>query len=347
MIKEAQGEFVERLGGIGAQVAADLEKRTGKETRYVVLGHLQRGGAPTSFDRILATRFGARAVELLMEGQFGTMVAFHPPDIVAVPLEKVVGRTRNVPLDFDVVRTARAMGLRSSLGEQDNLTPIPNQTHRCRKSGVRLRVISQDIEVFQRAAGVEDDDGVGRLDAAVADQHPQRVERGAPFGAALMPSCAPSARMSRTMSSSDTAIAVPPLSRTARRTRKSPIAFGTRRPSATVRAFCHISECSAPASKARTIGAQFFGLHRDHLRARAGRLPADALHFLERLPHADHAGAAAGRIDDPVGELPIELLAELVGHRLLAFDAIRLLQRRDVVPAERLALLGGDRGRRR
>ena len=114
LVKEAQGEFVERLGGIGALVAADIEKRTGKETRYVVLGHLQRGGAPTSFDRILATRFGARAVELLLAGQFGTMVAFHPPDIVAVPLEKVVGRTRNVPLDFDVVRTARAMGI--SLG---------------------------------------------------------------------------------------------------------------------------------------------------------------------------------------------------------------------------------------
>jgi 6-phosphofructokinase 1 len=115
VVKEAQGEFVERLGGIGARVAAEIEQRTGKETRYVVLGHLQRGGAPTSFDRILATRFGARAVELIMEGQFGTMVAFHPPDIVAVPLEKVVGRTRNVPLDFDVIRTARAMGI--SLGD--------------------------------------------------------------------------------------------------------------------------------------------------------------------------------------------------------------------------------------
>ncbi len=115
LVKEARGEFVERLGGIGALVAADIEVRTGKETRYVVLGHLQRGGAPTSFDRILATRFGAMAVELLLAGQFGHMVAFHPPDIVAVPLENVVGRTRNVPLDFDVVRTARAMGI--SLGD--------------------------------------------------------------------------------------------------------------------------------------------------------------------------------------------------------------------------------------
>jgi 6-phosphofructokinase 1 len=115
LIKEAEGSYVERLGGVALMVAADIERRTGKETRSVVLGHLQRGGAPTSFDRTLATRFGARAVELLLEGNFGTMVAFHPPDIVAVPLEKVVNRTRNVPLDFDVIRTARAMGI--SLGD--------------------------------------------------------------------------------------------------------------------------------------------------------------------------------------------------------------------------------------
>jgi 6-phosphofructokinase 1 len=115
LLKAAQGEFVERLGGVAAVVASQLEKLTGKETRNVVLGHLQRGGAPTSFDRMLATRFGARAVELLLEGTFDHMVAFHPPDIVAVPLEKIVGRTRTVPPDFDVLRTARAM--RISLGD--------------------------------------------------------------------------------------------------------------------------------------------------------------------------------------------------------------------------------------
>jgi phosphofructokinase-like protein len=111
LIREAQGEYVERLGGMGALVAADIEKRTGKETRSVVLGHLQRGGAPTSFDRVLATRFGARAVEVLLAGDYGKMVAFHPPDIVAVPLEKIVGRTRSVPMDFDVIRAAKAMGI--------------------------------------------------------------------------------------------------------------------------------------------------------------------------------------------------------------------------------------------
>jgi 6-phosphofructokinase 1 len=111
IVKEGTPAIAERLGGIAATVAEQLEALTGKETRYVVLGHLQRGGAPTSFDRVLATRFGARAVELLLAGQFGMMVAFHPPDIVAVPLEKIVGRTRNVPVDFDVVRTARAVGI--------------------------------------------------------------------------------------------------------------------------------------------------------------------------------------------------------------------------------------------
>ena len=111
IVKEGTAAVAERLGGIGAQVAAQLETLTGKETRYVVLGHLQRGGAPTSFDRVLATRFGARAVELLLAGDFGRMVAFHPPDIVAVPLENVVGRMRFIPADFDVVRAARAMGI--------------------------------------------------------------------------------------------------------------------------------------------------------------------------------------------------------------------------------------------
>ena len=107
----ASGSSLERLGGVGAVVAKDLERLTGKETRCTVLGHLQRGGTPTSFDRTLATRFGARAVELVLARDFGAMVAFHPPDIVSVPLERVVGRIRTVPSDFDVIRTARAMGI--------------------------------------------------------------------------------------------------------------------------------------------------------------------------------------------------------------------------------------------
>jgi ATP-dependent phosphofructokinase / diphosphate-dependent phosphofructokinase len=109
--KAARGEYVERLGGIGARVTADLERLTGKEARSVVLGHLQRGGSPTSFDRVLATRFGARAVELARRGDFGKLVASHPPDIVAVSMSEVVGRTKTVPLGHDIVHTARAIGI--------------------------------------------------------------------------------------------------------------------------------------------------------------------------------------------------------------------------------------------
>jgi len=111
LIEAAHGGHAERLGGIGIRCAAQLEELTGKETRYVVLGHLQRGGSPTAFDRTLATRFGGKAVELLMKGQFGKMVANHPPDLVPVPLGEVVGKTKTVPLDYDLLLTARALGV--------------------------------------------------------------------------------------------------------------------------------------------------------------------------------------------------------------------------------------------
>jgi phosphofructokinase-like protein len=111
LIKEASQGRAERLGGAGHSIAAELEAMTGKETRTVVLGHLQRGGSPTSFDRVLATRFGGKAVELLLHGEFDRMVAFQPPDISSVPLEDVVGKQRTVPPDFDVVQTARSIGV--------------------------------------------------------------------------------------------------------------------------------------------------------------------------------------------------------------------------------------------
>ena len=111
LVEAARKGHVERLGGMGALVSEALARETGKETRSVVLGHLQRGGAPTSFDRVLATRFGAKAVELVKRGEFDTMVAFAPPDIVARKLEDVVGKTKTVPLDSDVIQTARAMGV--------------------------------------------------------------------------------------------------------------------------------------------------------------------------------------------------------------------------------------------
>ena len=89
----------------------ELELLTGKEARTVVLGHLQRGGTPTAYDRVLATRFGARAVDLIMRGQFGKMVASHPPDIVPVSLSEVVGKTKTVPEHHDMLLTARSVGI--------------------------------------------------------------------------------------------------------------------------------------------------------------------------------------------------------------------------------------------
>src|SRR5206468_2107279 len=111
LVEEAQPGHVERLGGIAARLSRALAELTDKETRSVVLGHLQRGGAPTSFDRVLATRFGGKAVELVRQRDFGTMVAFDPPDIVARRLEDVVGRTKTVPHDSDLLLTAKALGV--------------------------------------------------------------------------------------------------------------------------------------------------------------------------------------------------------------------------------------------
>ncbi len=100
-----------RLGGIGAAVAEAIGRRTGKETRVCVLGHLQRGGAPTTFDRLLCTRFGASAVRLVAAEQYGFMVAHRPPDTEAIPLTEAIGHLRTVPLDGDIVRTARDLGI--------------------------------------------------------------------------------------------------------------------------------------------------------------------------------------------------------------------------------------------
>src|SRR4051812_33780956 len=111
VVAEAHGGYAERLGGAGIACATALEHLTGKEAGYVVLGHLQRGGVPTAFDRTLATRFGGKAVELLVHGQYGKMVANHPPDLVPIPLGEVVGKTKTVPLDYDLLLTARALGV--------------------------------------------------------------------------------------------------------------------------------------------------------------------------------------------------------------------------------------------
>ena len=85
-----------RLGGIGDRLAKEIEERTGKEARAVVLGHVQRGGTPTAFDRWLATRFGLHAVTAVADGEFGTMVALRGTDIVRVPLIEGTGELKTV-----------------------------------------------------------------------------------------------------------------------------------------------------------------------------------------------------------------------------------------------------------
>jgi 6-phosphofructokinase 1 len=101
----------ERLGGIGALVAAELEQRTGKEARTMVLGHLLRGGTPTSLDRLLGTRFGAAAVRGLEEGHRGVMVALDPPHVHFVPLVSAINKLRTVPVECDTIITARDLGV--------------------------------------------------------------------------------------------------------------------------------------------------------------------------------------------------------------------------------------------
>jgi ATP-dependent phosphofructokinase / diphosphate-dependent phosphofructokinase len=85
-----------RLGGIGQALAREVEKRTGFETRFVVLGHIQRGGSPSSFDRVLATRYGVGAIDMVHQGVFGSMVALRGTDIVSVPLQEAINKTRLV-----------------------------------------------------------------------------------------------------------------------------------------------------------------------------------------------------------------------------------------------------------
>jgi 6-phosphofructokinase 1 len=100
-----------RLGGIGAIVAEEIERRTGKESRVCVLGHLQRGGGPTTFDRALCSVFGAQAIELIAAEDFGKMVAFLGSHVTAIPISQAVGKLKTVPADGSLARTARALGI--------------------------------------------------------------------------------------------------------------------------------------------------------------------------------------------------------------------------------------------
>jgi len=111
LFREKAGKGYEgRLGGIGEQVAEQIEALTGQECRALVLGHLQRGGQPTNFDRLLGTRFGSAAVRLARDEGWGRMVALVPPTITSVPLKKAVGRLKRVPKGSDIIRAARDLG---------------------------------------------------------------------------------------------------------------------------------------------------------------------------------------------------------------------------------------------
>jgi len=103
----ASGEY--RLGGIGDIVAREVAERTGKETRACTLGHLQRGGAPTTLDRILGTRFGVKAVQLILEKKFGMMVSYQNYLTLEVPIAEAVHRLRLVRPDSQMIETARAV----------------------------------------------------------------------------------------------------------------------------------------------------------------------------------------------------------------------------------------------
>ncbi len=111
LIGESLPGQLRRVGGVADIIAREIQERTGKETRSMVLGHLQRGGTPTGYDRLLATRFGGAAVEAVANKKWGHMVALQSPNIVTLPIVDVLKESKRVDPDHDVVRTARAVGI--------------------------------------------------------------------------------------------------------------------------------------------------------------------------------------------------------------------------------------------
>jgi 6-phosphofructokinase 1 len=100
-----------RVGGVCERIASEIQKRTGKETRSLVLGHLQRGGMPTGYDRLLSTRFGAAAVRAIADQKWGHMVALQSPHIVSIPIEEALSEPKRVQPLHDVVLSARETGI--------------------------------------------------------------------------------------------------------------------------------------------------------------------------------------------------------------------------------------------
>lgn len=113
-------------GGVGHKLNEDLKKLVEVESRVTVLGHIQRGGTPVAYDRILASQFGVKAAELLLEADFGKMVSFRSPEVVAVPIEQAISEYNFVKVDSALVRTARGVGI--CLGDSTfGATPAPKQ----------------------------------------------------------------------------------------------------------------------------------------------------------------------------------------------------------------------------
>jgi len=102
---------VPQLGGVGIYLAEQIKERIDLEVRTTVLGHIQRGGSPTAFDRVLGTRLGSYAVEAASKGEFGNMVSLKTPDVVLVPLKDLAGKVRRVPKTSQLIRTAESIGI--------------------------------------------------------------------------------------------------------------------------------------------------------------------------------------------------------------------------------------------
>ncbi|MBV9880842.1 MAG: ATP-dependent 6-phosphofructokinase [Gemmatirosa sp.] len=111
VIGESLPGQAKRVGGVSKWLASAIQQRTGKETRSLILGHLQRGGQPTGYDRLLSMRFGGAAIRAIEDEKWGHMLALQSPHIVTVPIEEVLGQTKRVDPEGDVVRTARELGV--------------------------------------------------------------------------------------------------------------------------------------------------------------------------------------------------------------------------------------------
>jgi 6-phosphofructokinase 1 len=121
-VTHAEADGAVRYGGIGSWLADRLAERTGWETRFTILGHVQRGGAPSTTDRVLGAAFGVRAVDLAAQGRFGRVVVWSNREVSDIPLADVVACSRRVDVDGDLVRTARGLGI--SFGDE---SPVRSQ----------------------------------------------------------------------------------------------------------------------------------------------------------------------------------------------------------------------------